>query len=70
MSNWRKHTNSSQIEVYSVELDCNTNRCHNETPSGHDEAETETARNKKKQAYRLGQMNVRIKLVRVCKMHG
>ena len=48
MSNWRKHTNSSQIEVYSVELDCNTNRCHNETPSGHDEAETETARNKKK----------------------
>ena len=48
MSNSRKHSTSSQIEVYSVELDCNTNGCHNETPTGNDESDTETAKNKPK----------------------
>jgi len=44
MSNPRERRNSSETEVYSIELNCNTNEDQNETPTGENEADTGTRR--------------------------
>ena len=44
MSNISERSSSSQIEVYSIELDCNPTNSHNDTPTGDDGVQTEIVR--------------------------